>query len=60
MDFSLCFIKEKYFIDNSNFVKKLDPGNSIKQSKRTCLCLQIKMNLKHICEGLSKLPESPE
>ena len=62
MDHSLCFIKEKYFIDNSNFVKMLDPGNSIKQSKRTYLCLQIKLNsnLKHICEGLSKLPENPE
>lgn len=44
MDFSLCFIKEKYFIDNSNFVKMLDPGDSIKQSKRTYLCLQIKLN----------------
>ena len=44
MDFSLCFIKEKYFIDNSNFVKMLDPGDSIKQSKRIYLCLQIKLN----------------
>ena len=44
MDFSLCFIKEKYFIDNQNFVKMLDPGDSIKQSKGTYLCLQIQLN----------------
>ena len=44
MDFSLCFIKENYFIDNSNFVKMLDTGDSIKQSKRIYLCLQIKLN----------------
>lgn len=41
---SLCYIKEKYFIDNSFFVKMLDPGNFDKQSKRSYLSLRVDVN----------------
>lgn len=44
MAVSLCYIKEKYFIDNSFFVKMLDPGNYDKQSKRSYLSLRVDVN----------------
>lgn len=44
MTVSLCYIKEKYFIDNSFFVKMLDPGNYDKQSKRSYLSLRVDVN----------------
>lgn len=44
MDITCCFIKKQYFIDNSHFVKMLDPGNTAKQSHRTYLCLLISLN----------------
>lgn len=44
MTVSLCYIKEKYFIDNSFFVKILDPGNYDKQSKRSYLSLRVDVN----------------
>lgn len=44
MTASLCYIKEKYFIDNSFFVKMLDPGNYDKQSKRSYLSLRVDVN----------------
>lgn len=44
MDITCCFIKGQYFIDNSHFVKMLDPGNTAKQSHRTYLCLLISLN----------------
>lgn len=39
-----CFIKEQYFIDNPHFQNMLDPGNTVKQSKRTHLCIEISLN----------------
>lgn len=36
-----CFIKEQFFIDNPDFKKMLDPGNTLKQSKRTHVCIKI-------------------
>lgn len=44
MDITCCFIKEQFFIDNSHFVKMLDPGNATKQSHRTYLCLMVSLN----------------
>lgn len=37
-----CFIKEQYFIDNSDFINMLDSGNVLKQSQRTHLCIELK------------------
>lgn len=39
-----CFVKEQYFIDNNHFVKMLDSGNTIKQSHRTHMCVQVTNN----------------
>lgn len=36
-----CFIRELYFIKNSNFIKMLDCGDTKKQSRRTHLCIKI-------------------
>lgn len=44
MEPKLCFIKEIYFKKNATFVKMLDTGNTDKQSKRTHLCVMIKMS----------------
>lgn len=44
MAITCCFIKEQYFIDNSHFVKMLDPGNTAKQSQRTHLCVKVSSN----------------
>ncbi|MBQ8280284.1 MAG: hypothetical protein IJZ23_10615 [Roseburia sp.] len=38
-----CFIKEQYFIDNSDFINMLDSGNVLKQSQRTHLCVELKI-----------------
>ena len=38
-----CFIKEQYFIDNSDFINMLDSGNVLKQSQRTHLCIELKI-----------------
>lgn len=37
----LCYIKAQYFIDHSSYTKILDPGNILKQSHRTYLCVKI-------------------
>ena len=44
MEPKLCFIREAYFKENSSYVKMLDAGVTIKQSKRTHLCLKIELN----------------
>lgn len=41
MEIVVCFIKEKFFEDNSNFVKMLDAGNTVKQSRRSHLCVMV-------------------
>lgn len=41
MEIVVCFIKEKFFKDNSNFVKMLDAGNTVKQSQRSHLCVMV-------------------
>lgn len=38
-----CFIKEQYFIDNSDFINMLDSGNVLKQSQCTHLCIELKI-----------------
>ena len=38
-----CFIKEQYFIDNSDFINMLDSGKVLKQSQRTHLCIELKI-----------------
>jgi protein AbiQ len=47
MEPKLCFIREIYFRENSNFIKILDSGNTNKQSKRTHLCVMIEYNENH-------------
>ena len=42
MSITCCFIKEQYFSEHSHYVKMLDSGNVVKQSRRTHLCVQIK------------------
>lgn len=49
MSITCCFIKEQYFIDNVHFVKMLDAGNSIKQSRRTHLCIKVNSNGHTFC-----------
>ena len=44
MPITCCFIKEQYFINNAHFAKMLDSGNTIKQSHRTHLCVQLTIN----------------
>lgn len=44
MSITCCFIREQFFIDNAHFVKILDPGNTVKQSRRTHLCIEITAN----------------
>jgi len=44
MPITCCFVREQYFIDNAHFVKMLDSGNIVKQSRRTHLCIQITSN----------------
>ena len=39
-----CFIREQYFIENSHFQKMLDLGNTLKQSHRTHICLQLALD----------------
>lgn len=41
MDSLFFFIKEQFFIEHYNFVKMLDPNNSVKQSHRTYVCVKI-------------------
>ena len=41
MEPTLCYIRESYFKSNPSFQKILDTGNTIKQSRRTHLCLEI-------------------
>lgn len=41
MNITLCFIKELYFKENAHFIKMLDTGNTVKQSHRTHLCVQV-------------------
>ena len=43
----LCYIRESYFLEHSNFQKMLDPGNTRKQSKRTHLCMEVKIDDNH-------------
>ena len=38
------FIKEKYFLEHSDFKKMLDPGNPTKQAHRTYLCVSISID----------------
>ena len=42
MSITCCFVREQYFLDHSHYVKMLDSGNAVKQSRRTHLCVQIK------------------
>ena len=44
MELNLCFIREQYFIDHSNYVKMLDTDNLDKQSRRTHLCVLIEIS----------------
>ena len=44
MPITCCFVREQFFIDNAHFVKMLDSGNTVKQSRRTHLCIQITSN----------------
>ena len=43
----LCYIKESYFKEHSDFQKMLDPGNTSKQSKRTHLCIEVEIDNNH-------------
>ena len=38
------FVKEKFFIDHAHFKKMLDPGNAVKQSHRTYICVQVNVD----------------
>lgn len=44
-----CFIRESYFIKNSNFIKMLDCGDTKKQSRRTHLCIKIEKDGNNFC-----------
>lgn len=44
MEPKLCYIKEEYFAERKHFVKMLDTGNTLKQSKRTHLCVEIELD----------------
>ena len=44
MAVTCCFIKEEYFAEHPEFIRMLDPGNTIKQSHRSHLCLKITDN----------------
>lgn len=41
MEPTLCYIRESYFKKNISFQKILDTGNTVKQSRRTHLCLEL-------------------
>lgn len=43
-----CFIREQFFSDNPNFKNMLDPGNTLKQSKRTHICIEIKIGKNNV------------
>ena len=40
----LCYIRENYFKEHSDFKKVLDPGDTSKQSKRTHLCVKVEID----------------
>lgn len=44
MEPKLCYIKENYFNERKHFVKMLDTGNTLKQSRRTHLCMEIEID----------------
>ena len=44
MSITCCFIKEQFYIDHAHYKNMLDSGNTVKQSKRTHLCLQVSSN----------------
>ena len=44
MEPKLCYIKEDYFKERKHFVKMLDAGNTLKQSRRTHLCVEIEID----------------
>ena len=47
MDLTLCYIRESFFVDYSDYKKMLDPGNTNKQSKRTHLCVEVTIDNNH-------------
>ena len=49
MNPQLCFIKESYFQKNVNFVKMLDAGDTVKQSKRTHICIKVSIGNNNFC-----------
>ena len=44
MEPKLCYIKEDYFKERKHFEKMLDAGNTLKQARRTHLCVEIKID----------------
>ena len=44
MELILCYIKENYFKEHSDYQKILDPGDTTKQSKRTHLCIKVEID----------------
>ena len=44
MEPKLCYIREDYFKERKHFVKMLDAGNTLKQSRRTHLCVEIEID----------------
>lgn len=44
MEPQFCFIRENYFIERKNYVKMLDAGNFLKQSRRTHLCIKVEVD----------------
>lgn len=39
-----CYIREQFFIDHPDFQKMLDSGNTLKQSRRTHICLEVSVD----------------
>lgn len=44
MENNLCFIKQEYFDNHKYLIKMLDPDDSLKQSRRSHLCVKISIN----------------
>ena len=44
MNIKYCFIKEEYFKLHNDYINMLDAGNTLKQSRRSHLCLCIESN----------------
>ena len=44
MDLVLCYIRESFFVKHIEYKKMLDTGDTKKQSRRTHLCVEVKIN----------------